>query len=80
MDKNNEFKYNIHKIVYTTFDGMRDKVFVSEESSSKALVKLEEELQDRGYSTIDLDNLTPVVQVVAYGSDSPWVEFQRFED
>jgi hypothetical protein len=71
-----KLKYNIYEIVYTDVDNKRVKAEVSEETSSKALCRLEEELLEEGYLKNDIDKMLPVGKVTEYKSSEPWVDFR----
>ncbi len=68
--------YKVHIIAYTDLNGNRTRAEVSEESTAKALLNLEEALFNFGYSEKNIENMLPIIKTTENLDSKTYIKFR----
>lgn len=68
--------YKVHIIAYTDLNGNRTRAEVSEESTAKALLNLEEALVNLGYSEKNIENMLPIIKTTENLDSKIYIKFR----
>lgn len=69
-------RYKVYIIAYTDLNGNRTRAEVSEESTAKALLNLEEALVHLGYSGKNIENMLPIIKTTENLDSKIYIKFR----